>query len=63
MNSFVRGDEKIWITELPGLKKPVLMMGNKNVGYKLASFNNRQSADYFCERLKEWFGAVEEEGE
>lgn len=60
MNSFRRGDEYIHITHLPGLKKPVLAIGNGNVLHKIASFDSEESANDFNKMLNKWFGFDEE---
>lgn len=61
MNSFGRGDEYIGITHLPGYKKPILAIGNKNVIRKIASFNSEEDAEDFCKLLSKWFGLEEVE--
>ena len=63
MNSFSRGDEHIYITHLPGLKKPVLAIGNKCVVQKIASFDSEEYAEGFCEMLKHWFGLEQQDGQ
>ena len=62
MNSFSRGDEYIYITHLPGLKKPVLAIGNKCVIQKIGSFDSEEYAEGFCEMLKRWLGLEMENG-
>lgn len=61
MNSFSRGDEMIYITHLPGLKKPCLAVGNKCVVRKVATFNTEEDAEEFCAMLKSWLGLEDRE--
>ena len=56
MNSFRRGDEYICITHFPGLKKPVLAVGNCYVVQKIASFDSEEYAEGFNKMLNKWFG-------
>ena len=62
MNSFSRGDEYIYVTHLPGLKKPVLAIGNGYVIQKIASFDSEECAEGFCKMLKKWLGLGEDNG-
>ena len=61
MNGIRRGDEVIYITHLQGYKKPVLMIGNRNVIQKIASFDSEDFAEAFSEMLNRWFGIEKEE--
>ena len=60
MNSYVRGNEHIYITYLPDLKKPILAIGNGIVIRKIASFDNKEYAEIFSEMLGKWFGCKED---
>lgn len=60
MNGIRRGDEVIYVTHLQGYKKPVLMVGNKFVTQKIASFDSEEYAEGFCKILNRWFGIEEE---
>ena len=60
MNSYAMGNEYIYITHLPGLKKPVLAVGNGNVLYKVASFDSEEDAEGFSLMLGRWFGVDRE---
>lgn len=55
-----RGDEHIYITHLPGLKKPCLCIGNKYVIRKIASFDSEEYAEGFYKMLCKWL-MIEEE--
>lgn len=46
---------KICITHLPCRKKPCLVVQIDNCIYKVASFNDEISADWFIEILEEMF--------
>ena len=59
LGSLHKGDSSIWVTHFPGLKKPVLAIGNKNVLRKVASFNNEDVAEEFYIMLCDWLGAKE----
>ena len=61
MNGIRRGDEVIYITHLQGYKKPVLMIGNKSVIQKIASFDSDEYAEGFSKMLNQWFGIEEKE--
>ena len=56
MNGYQRGDEHIYVTHFPGLKKPVLAVGNKYVMQKIASFDSEECAEGFNKMLNKWFG-------
>lgn len=56
-----KGDKVIFITHFPGLKKPVLAIGNKYVMQKIASFDSEEAAEGFLAILCEWLGAKREE--
>ncbi len=60
MNGFRRGDEHIYITHFPGLKKPVLAIGNGYIIHKVGSFDSEEDAEGFCEMLNKWFGFMKE---
>ena len=60
MNGIRRGDEAIYITHFPGLKKPVLAIGNGCVIQKIASFDSEEYAENFCQMLNEWLGLKKE---
>lgn len=61
MNGIRRGNEVIYITHLPGLKKPVLAIGNGYVIQKIATFDNEEVAEGFSKMLNEWFELEEKE--
>lgn len=61
MNGIHRGDEVIYIMHCTGYKKPVLMIGNRNVVQKIASFDSEDFAEAFSEMLNRWFGIEKEE--
>lgn len=52
---------KILITHLPGRKKPCLVVQIDNCIYKVASFNDETTADWFIEILEEMFVKGEED--
>ena len=56
LHGFRRGDEAIHITNLRGYKRPVLIIGNKNVMRKIASFGSEEYAEVFVKMLEKWFG-------
>lgn len=60
MNSYAMGNERIYITHLPGLKKPALAIGNGIVVQKIASFDSEEVAEVFSLMLGRWFGADNE---
>ena len=60
MNGYVFGKEHIYITHLPGYKKPVLAVGNGCVIRKIASFNSEEDAEVFCLMLGRWLGCDRE---
>ena len=59
--TFFKGDQRIDICELPGYKKPTLLIGSNTVLHKVASFNDKESADEFVSMLQEWFGLREDD--
>ena len=61
MNGIRRGDEVIYITHLQGYKKPVLMIGNRTVVQKIASFDSEDFAESFSEMLNRWCKIEKEE--
>lgn len=61
MNGIRRGNEVIYITHLQGYKKPVLMIGNKSVIQKIASFDSDEFAEEFSKMLNRWFEIDEKE--
>lgn len=61
MNGIRRGDEVIYITHLQGYKKPVLMIGNRNVVQKIASFDSDEYAEGFSKMLNRWCEIEKEE--
>lgn len=63
MSGFRRGDEFIFITQVPLLKKPCLLIGTKYDMQKIASFDSQEYADGFAKMLGKWFGAEEETNE
>ena len=56
-----RGIE-LCITHLPNLKKPCLVVKIDNCIYKVASFNDEVTADWFIEIVEEMFGERREDG-
>lgn len=60
MNSFKRGDECIYITHFPTLKKPVLAVRDGNAIRKIATFDSEVYAERFCDMLNKWFGLEKE---
>ena len=62
LGGICRGSEYIYITHIPGLKKPCLCIGNGYVIQKLASFDSEEYAEGFYKMLCEWLGLnVEDE--
>ena len=60
MSGFKRGDEVIYISQVPTFlaeKKPCLLIGNKYCVQKIATFDSQEYADGFSKMLGEWFGA------
>lgn len=57
-----RGNEHIYITHVPGRKKPVLCIGNEYVIQPIASFSSEEYAEGFYKLLLKWFGLGESEG-
>lgn len=57
MSAFQRGDEVIYISKVPKLKRPCLLIGTKYAVQKIASFDSQEYADGFTKMLAEWFGA------
>lgn len=47
---------KILITHMPNRKKPCLAVQIDNCIYKVASFDNETTADWFIEIMEEMFG-------
>ena len=60
MNSYVLGNEHIYIMHLPNLKKPVLAVGNGCTIYKIASFDSEEDAEGFSQMLGKWLGCDRE---
>jgi hypothetical protein len=60
MSGFQRGDEVIYISKVPKLKRPCLLIGNKYCVQKIATFDSQEYADGFAKMLGEWFGAEAE---
>lgn len=56
-----RGNEHIYITHVPGKKKPVLCIGNGYVIQPIASFSSEEYAEGFYKLLLKWFGLQKEE--
>ena len=54
-----RGDQVIFLTHFPNLKKPVLAIGNGCVIEKIASFDSEEEAESFYKMLCEWLGVQE----
>ena len=52
---------KMCITHLPSRKKPCLAVQIDNCIYKVASFDNETTADWFIEILEEMFVKGEED--
>lgn len=50
-----RGGEYIYITHIPGRKKPCLCVGNKYTIYPIAYFQNEEYAEDFYSMLMNWF--------
>ena len=63
MSGFQRGDEVIYISQVPTLKKPCLLIGTKYAVQKIASFDSQEYADGFAKMLAEWFEAEVEDEE
>lgn len=55
MISYEKNGIKICITHLPNRKLPCLAVQIDNCIYKVASFNDETSADWFIEILEEMF--------
>lgn len=55
MISCEKNGVKICITHFPNRKKPCLAVQIDNCLYKVASFNDETSADWFIEILEEMF--------
>ena len=54
----------VYVQSLPSHKRPVLMVQIENCGYKVASFNNVKTANWFVEVMQEFFeGLVKQEEE
>lgn len=60
MNGYAMGNEHIYITHLPDLKKPVLAIGNGGVIRKIASFDSEECAECFSLMLGRWLGVDRE---
>lgn len=54
LHGFRHGEETIHITHLQNHKKPVLLIGNRYCLQKIASFDNEECAEEFCEMLDKW---------
>lgn len=63
MSGFRRGDEVIYISQVPKIKKTCLLIGTKYAVQKIASFDSQEYADGFTKMLREWFGAEMEVSE
>lgn len=50
-----RGDEYIYITHIPGRKKPCLCIGNGYVIHPIAYFQSEEYAEGFYNMLCSWF--------
>ena len=61
LGTIVRGDERIYITHLPGFKNPCLCVGNGNVMQKIASFGSEECAEGFYKLLLDWLGIEKRE--
>lgn len=60
-----RGGISVNVMEWDGYKNPVLVVGleDENVNYKVASFNSRETAEWFIDKLREFLnGLMEENG-
>lgn len=55
LGSIVRGNEHIYVTHVPGRKKPMLCIGNGNVIQPIASFSSEEYAESFYKLLLKWF--------
>lgn len=60
LHGFGRGEEIIHITFLNGHKRPVLLIGNKYMAKKIASFNDEECAKEFVKLLDRWLGLEEQ---
>jgi len=60
MNNIRRGDEIIYITHFPDLKKPVLAIGESNWIKIVASFKSEDDAEVFSKWLNRWLGIEKE---
>ena len=56
MNGIRKGNEVIYITHLPNHKRPVLAIGNGYAIQKIATFDNEEVAEGFCQMLNTWLG-------
>ena len=56
MNGIRRGNEALYITHFPGLKKPVLAIGRGCSLQKISSFDSEEDAEEFCQILYKWIG-------
>lgn len=50
-----RGNEYIYITHIPGRKKPCLCIGNGCVIQTIAYFHSEEYAEKFYKMLLDWF--------
>ena len=53
---YIKGEESLWITHLPDLKKPVLLIGGEYAVHKVASFNSEEAAEEFSRLFERWLG-------
>ena len=56
MNGWNWKNEHIQVTHIPKNKKPVLLIGNEYLLWKIASFDSEEDADDFCRMLNRWLG-------
>ena len=59
--SIEKNGVKICITHFPNRKKPCLAVKIDNCIYKVASFNDETTADYFIQIVQDMFGERKEE--
>ena len=53
---YIKGEETLWITHLPDLKKPVLLIGGEYAVHKVASFDSEEDAEEFSRLFEKWLG-------
>lgn len=56
MATYRKGDEVISVSYVPGKKRKCLLVGNKYVFTKVASFDDDEAADMFEKQLEYFLG-------